>query len=328
MKSLQELDRSDLQSLIAQDLDPEYFLFLAKDLIAVGRADVADVLLDAAARAGEPKALMEQAVLARRQGLLDTALDLATRAHEAGAVEALITIGAVLESMGRLADAAQAYEEAIQADVREGWTNLALLLKQQDKRQLAEENHCKGWAEGDSLAGRNLGVMLMEDHRFAEAQDVLSAVAATDHLAWFDLGNCRNQMLDHRGAASAFEAGALLGDFRCHVALADLLADELDDPIGAERHYRAAIRAGDHIAYLNFGLFLVQHDRAAEATRYLAVAALLGDGAAWHELATLALERNERERAIELLRRAVAAGDDDAQAALDALTMSGPSGGG
>ncbi len=78
-------------------------------------------------------------------------------------------------------------------------------------------------------------------------------------------------------ARSCLEGLTERGVYGAAIKLGNLLVDELDDPVGAERAYRAGVRQGDgHSAY-NLGVLLQKQGRRSEADDAFREALQLGD---------------------------------------------------
>ncbi|WP_406279520.1 hypothetical protein [Embleya sp. NBC_00896] len=104
----------------------------------------------------------------------------------------------------------------------------------------------------------------------------------------------------------------LQGETHWALAIANLLADALDEPEAAERWYAAAVEAGDPDAPNDFAAFLQDFDRDAEAEALLRPAAESGDEFAMANLGRLLLNGDAIDEGIAWLTHAVEAGQEDA----------------
>jgi tetratricopeptide (TPR) repeat protein len=130
-------------------------------------------------------------------------------------------------------------------------------------------------AAGDDEAWTVLGDIL-------DDIDVLAALAAYKNGAeqsgqWLSYGNALSRHGWHTEAIDAYTQALPDEPAIAHRNIGIVHFEDLDDPAGAEYHYRRAIAEGDAVSGRLLGEVLEDQDRPAEALEYLQAAASAGD---------------------------------------------------
>jgi tetratricopeptide (TPR) repeat protein len=147
------------------------------------------------------------------------------------------------------------------------------------------------WAAdaGDPQAAANLVELLYE------AGDLGAATGVAERYADENRPDTLVALADVRAAAgrvdeaeALYDRGVELGAVRAHGAYGSFLLAARGDAGGAEREFREAGRRAEPGWAFTLGRFLLDEGRAAEARRYVTLAAALGDD----EAVTLLAEMN------------------------------------
>lgn len=231
------------------------------------------------------------------------------RAVELGAEWAAFNVGNALVAQGRDEAAVPMYERAVRARESAAWLNLGSTLERLGDLAGALRAYTAGHLAGDLDAGLNRAFLLREIDEPAAAEAVAIDVAMAGSkqadavaAAWVwwrthdpsledrlrtgadrfpDTRSALAALLRESGrvdeAVTVLQRGVVVGERESYLPLANLYADELEDPVTAEATYRAGIAAGDHWCHHNLGLLLEQLGRHEEALAEFRLGAAAGD---------------------------------------------------
>lgn len=273
---------SDLDERLrgAANLGVEALTDLGCELAEGGRLVEAEACFRRASENGSARASFNLGnCLAEQQRWLEavTAFEVAIGRGDS---EAWVNLGWVLHELGDLAGEIRAFQSAEMAGGSGGPLGLAFALREQGDRDAALAAAQRSAAAGNETgaavvacwqwctsfdpglepalragadhfpaARADLADLLITTGRVEEARQVLEhGMSLGEGESMLPLGNLYADVLhDEDAARRAYLAGAALGDAHAHHNLAVLL-EEIGDPAGAERHYRAAIEGGDSLA--------------------------------------------------------------------------------
>lgn len=158
--------------------------------------------------------------------------------------------------------------------------------------------------------------------RFARSAAPRGGEATARHLDRLHRdGWQRLRQRDYEHAATAYQEAAELGDADAMVNLANLLSDELGEPVAAEHWYRRAVDAGSAIAAENLGLMCTDQGRLDDARELFRLATERGSTGGYAGLAKIEVDRGEFERARVLLEIALMEHDVYAYAPLGEVLL-------
>ena len=141
---------------------------------------------------------------------------------------------------------------------------------------------------GDGEAAANLVTLHLEDGDLSGAAEYAERYADEERPdTLVALAEVRAAQRRHDEAEALFRRAGELGALRAHTAYGTFLRTVRNDPVGAEREYRAARRHREPGWAWTLARFLVDEGRADEARPYLEYAAVRGDRAAAGLLAEL-----------------------------------------
>ncbi|THA33689.1 tetratricopeptide repeat protein [Streptomyces sp. A1547] len=197
--------------------------------------------------------------------------------------------------------------------------NLGVLLAETGREAEAEGLFRQAAATGDTAAAANLGVLLAETGREAEAEEMYRQAAATGETgAAFNLGILLAKTGREAEAEEMYRQAAATGDTAAAFNLGILLA-KTGREAEAEELFRQAAAIGDTDAAVNLGILLAKSERNEEAEELFRQAAATGDTDAAINLGILLAKTGREAEAEELFRQAAATGDTDAAINLGAL---------
>lgn len=231
------------------------------------------------------------------------------RAVELGAEWATFNVGNELVEQGRDEAAVVMYERAVRARESAAWLNLGQALERLGDLAGALRAYTAGHLAGDLNAGLSRAFLLREIDEPAAAEAVAIDVAMAGSpqadavaAAWVwwrshdpsledrlragadrypDARSALAALLRESGrvdeAVTVLQRGVVAGERESYLPLANVYADELDDPVTAEATYRAGIAAGDHWCHHNLGLLLAELGRREEAVAEFRLGAAAGD---------------------------------------------------
>ena len=260
---------------------------LGCDLSDAGRSSDAEACFRRAARSGDPVAFYDLGnELAAQERWAET-VEPYERAIAGGETDALFNLGLALEELGDLAGARRAYEAAAAAGDTKGWVHLAWLL-----RSLGELRPAAAAVEAGAAAGDLLAAAVHACWRWCETRD---PALEADLWAGADRYDCARtdlaDLLHGSGrldeARKVLQRGVELGESASMLALGNLLSEELDDDVAAERVYRLGIAAGDAHCHDNLGVLLRERGDLDGAAEQFFYGELRGDALAARHLREL-----------------------------------------
>jgi tetratricopeptide (TPR) repeat protein len=248
--------------------------------------------------------------------------------HPAG-TDALLFEGRALERLSRFGEADRVLHTFLESHPVsiEGLTELGVVEQRENQPSASLESFSAAarlrTPTAEDLRNVALDYVLLDD--YPDAILWLQRVVRLDPQdvrGWYDLGRCYYTMNRFGEAESAFERAAALDPDGIKVQENLGLALDMEGRSEeAERAYRRAVElarksqtAGEW-PYLDYGVFLLSGDRAAEAVPLLASAAAANPQCAkcHEELGRALSESGRAEQGVEELKRAAELAPDDAK---------------
>lgn len=202
---------------------------------------------------------------------------------DGGDAEAAVDLGDALEDIGRVAEAEDAYRQALALGRGEARGRLARILAMQGRYGEAEPLFREVLAHGDIDAARGLGALLTHRGRPEDREEAEAL---------------------HQQALAAGDDGVLLN-------YATLLAYWPGREEEAEQMFQRALEAGITDAYNNLGMMLRDQGREEEAEEAFRGGIEAGDSWAWYGLGLLLSDDEDRlDEAVQAFTTALDEGYD------------------
>jgi tetratricopeptide (TPR) repeat protein len=270
--------------------------------------------------AGDPGARLRLTVTLQSLGRVDDAIEVWREAASAGDPDAHVRMSLMLKSAGRIPEAIAQLRKAVSAkpDGAREW--LAAILQDEGRVEEALDVWRQGLANSEEGALDGLVVLLQAEGRLDEAESALRrALTAGASGIRSRLAELLHQKGDVDAAIDVWQQGIAAGEASAASGLAVLLQSEgrIDEAIAARR---TAIAGGDQDAYSGLAELFEREDRADEAIQTWRKAMTAGIPNARAQLTGLLLREELLEEAITLSREGQSAGDPNATQWLTELT--------
>ena len=202
----------------------------------------------------------------------------------------------------------QAIQKAAESGSRSAMSNLGLLLAEQGRDAEAEEWYRKAADAGNTRAMSNLGVLLARQGKDAEAEEWFRKAALFRNTrAMFNMAVLLGNQGKDAEAEEWYRKAADVGSAQAMFSLALLVAKQGHDG-EAEEWYRKAIDAGYTSAMSNLGVLFDRQGKDAEAEEWYRKAIDAGDVGAMSNLGVLLRKQDKDAEAEEWYRKAADAG--------------------